>query len=108
MTIEKLKALVATGEKATQGEWEISDIDGRIQCSNRGEEICHPLTAPEKRTIESADNTIFITLSANIHKDLPAIIAKYERMEEALRDIVEQSHEDFETSASKAKQALED
>jgi len=129
MTIEKLKALVAAGEKATQGEWK----RGRLE-SYTGETM-----APVRYVYRSEDDTpysripvfgacpetekspvsydcdtdaLFITLSANIRPDLPAIIAKYERMEEALKSISKNIVSGYSSVTPEireiVKQALED
>lgn len=102
MTIEKLKAFVAAGEKCTKfdltscksyddlnSECPLCDGEGYVETDTYINIDNVPLNVQFSGIGEAHVNWHkFIIKAANIRSDLPAIIAKFERMEEALMTIL--------------------
>lgn len=100
---EQIRALIADGEKATQGDWFISDDNSSYKevyvKTNDGE-------FSVADSVWSDGDDVFITQAANSRQAIAEMLEDNERMREALEEIVNKSHEDYQTCASIAKQAL--
>lgn len=75
-TTEILERLIEAGEKATQGEWnsfrnEVFDEESQLFCTGE----------------HDVDDAEFITQAANSRQALKDHLARYKRMEEALREL---------------------
>lgn len=124
MNTDKLKQLVAAGEKATQGEWvfikkqsshdlEYSDRGGYTIESDIGvfgetvsDDSTYYNTAPE------IDDAKFFVQAANCREDLKQLLEYVDGLEAVLKDIKKESGNAFPTDEmniiySLAKQALE-
>lgn len=136
--IDKLKALVEAGEKATQGEWsdgyehldiqaryehagiyyqmKVLDIRGWGHLTGMG---ARGLDYDDAKNIQVA-NCEFITQAANCRQDIAALIEQNERYEKALKFISENVvfedaeatsidyHETLELHQRKTQQALKE
>ncbi len=111
--IDQIKALIECGKKATHGTWLKHTKSASRVCSFDGSSILLCSFSGREDVDQAQDNASFVRQAANSRPALEKLLADHERMEKALRGMIELYEADGDYRESdgisvynKARQAL--